>query len=120
MTEEPKKPGENRTSIPPPPPVYRGKEKAYPVYDGDNYYNLKYTKLRDFIIGFVASTVIGGLILIAFPSTSLTVFGLAVLATIVAYAYARKYIAWGVTVSLALALIYSIIKFLMLFKSCIG
>ncbi|MEI7833137.1 MAG: hypothetical protein WCJ56_08075, partial [bacterium] len=110
MTEEPEKPeaeqDENPESaghMPPPPVLQYG--VIVPGTDVEDYYTRKYAKLSDFLLGFSGNIIAGVVLTFIFCAFSIfLIIGMDIFVCIISFKKGRRFIGWGVIISLIAAI----------------
>jgi len=120
MTEEPEKPAKKRAMILP-PPVYRGKDKVYLKYDGDNDSDIKYPRIRDFLIGFFGNIIASAVYVLFFGvGTWYLMTVISILAIVLLFIHGHRFIGWGIITTLVVPIIGGVILYLLIFAYCRG
>ena len=109
MTEEPEKSEDELKENPqpsghmPPPPLQHG--VIVPGADVEDYYTRKYAKLSDFLLGFVGNIIAGVVLTFVFCVFSIfLVIGMDIFACVISFKNGRRFIGWGVIISLIAAI----------------
>lgn len=109
MTEEPEKPEvePDENSQPaghmPPPPLQHG--VIVPGVDIEGYYSRKYAKLWDFLLGFFGNIIAGVVLTFIFCVFSIfLIIGMDIFACVLSFKKGRRFIGWGVIISLIAAI----------------